>query len=461
MKYKNKLVILFLILGALCLNIKAQKPKLIEFGWDYPDVLQLSRSLPDMQNTPFDGICFSIQRSIMEAFDTTVHKEVYFEYKKIKELQWGKYSENYIILRGYGPNGARWFDDKMWRIFTQNIKALSKAMYVGKIRGILFDPEYYNDNPLYNPWVYDKTKYPYCSLKEVQLKVKQRGRQFIQSLQSSQTEISFLSVWLTSLIAEDLKILPLKDTRHVLLMSFFEGILEAKLKTVKVIDGNEYAYWYTRPSQFLESTDKLKKKTSALMKSKKAKLEAGNLSIAQPVYYDGLMAKIPLFERSLDNIFKWNWLQENLKFAMASTDEIVWFYSESINWWQKNINDTLVQVLQDSKLMYNSSAIIKSKKAGITVNKGYWYKADPKRPMKMEAIAFTFKWDDSTKNLQITFNNKVPDKVMIYINNITPTILYPKGFLVNINLEKFNKGKMKLMAKYDDNLEASGLAFLE
>ena len=65
--------------------------KIIEFGWDYPAISELAVRLDSMQNTPFDGICFSFQRNIMEAFDTSLKNDGYFEFKQLQSLEWGKY----------------------------------------------------------------------------------------------------------------------------------------------------------------------------------------------------------------------------------------------------------------------------------------------------------------------------------------------------------------------------------
>jgi hypothetical protein len=119
MRKQLKSIVIFILFVILSLKNYAQPPKLIEFGWDYPDVDQLSHNLSAMQNSPFDGICFSLQRTIMDAFDTIVRNENYFQYEKLKTLKWGKYTDNYIILRGFGAIGSRWKDDRAWEILVK------------------------------------------------------------------------------------------------------------------------------------------------------------------------------------------------------------------------------------------------------------------------------------------------------------------------------------------------------
>ena len=124
-----KRLILLCSLFSILQSSRAQKNYLIEFGWDYPDVSELAAQLPFWQQTPFDGICFSLQRTIMEAFDTTLHNDRYFELDRMRQLPWGRYTYNFVILRGFGVRGGCWFSDERWRVFTANMDRLSPVSY--------------------------------------------------------------------------------------------------------------------------------------------------------------------------------------------------------------------------------------------------------------------------------------------------------------------------------------------
>lgn len=467
MKKHLKILLFFALLTIPCLKGFMQSPQLIEFGWDIPYVDQLSKGLPAMQNTPFDGICFSFQPGVMEAFDTTVRYDDYFQTKKLHALQWGKYKNNFILLLGYGITGGRWYDDEAWKVFTRNMEALSKAMSAKGIRGVLFDAEYYLPDPLYNPWTFTKKQYPNQSFEEVQSMVKKRGIQFIRALQKNRANFSFLAIWLTSLVIQDLANKPMSEARQALLPAFMEGVLEGKNKTVKIIDGNEHAYWYIKPSQFLESSENLNTNTAKLMKSQKAKLAARQIELAHPVFFDGLMGMAPDFETGRDNINKWKWVESNIKYAMASSDEFVWFYSQRINWWKGGVNDTLVQILKRCKLDFNAPSLFNDKNAtsvkqaahkAITVNtgKGYYYSNQSKSPWKTDKEAFTFKWISSTKNLQINFVDKVPESISVYTNIGSAKLNHPKGSVIRLKLSNFINGKIMVLAKYPEYVESFG-----
>lgn len=466
--YRIILLACFIIFTPFSFKAFAQKPVLIEFGWDYPDINQVSNRIDSMQNTPFDGICISLQRTIMEAFDTVAKKGNYFEYKKLKSLKWGKYTDNYFILRGFSKTGGNWFDDKAWITISKNMASLSKAMLIGKMKGILFDPEYYYEDKLYNPWTYSKTQYPSKSFEEIQEQVRKRGSQFIIALQQYKTDLSFISIWLTSLIAEEKKYTPFEGTRHALLLSFIEGILLGKNKKVKIIDGNEYAYWNYKPSQFFEAADFLRKNTFDIMKTKRAKQSVANIEIAQPIFYDGLLAKTPSFELGLDNATKWKWMEENMKYAIATSGSITWFYSERLNWWQNKVNDTLINILQNSKTVFTSPVVAKKNKAlkkepanpnynNVNEEKGYFYFANSKTPMKTGALAFTYKLNTNTKRLNISFAEKLPAEINVFANNRLSQAIKPINFTEILNLKNFSKGKLFILAKYNDTLEASAI----
>jgi len=468
MKGKKWFTMLLTFLFGFCPHLSiAQKPVIIEFGWDYPDVKTLHNQIDSMQNTSFNGISFSLQRTIMEAFDTVAKTDGYFELNKLTKIKWGKYTDNFIIVRGYSKTGGNWFDDSAWITIEKNTTGLSKAIKAGRLKGILFDPEYYYTDSLYNPWTFTKSQYPNNSFNEVKDRVKLRGIQFVSALQKHSPSFTFLSLWITSLIAEEKKYnIPVERTKHALLIPFIEGMLEGKKNTVIITDGNEFGYWNNKPSQFAEAAAYLNKNLDELLSTKKAKLIAGGIKIAQPIFYDGLMAKVPLFNKGADNQTKWTWLDENIKQAFASTDNIVWFYSERVNWWQDKVNDTLVALIEKNKDFYwkrnttkkNDNVLNISFGAdNINSNKGYFYNSAKGGPVKIGGLAFTYKWNSRTKKLSIKFIDSLPVSLFVYTNNNLKKNITPKKQSTTLTLPAFYKGRIIILLKYKNNTEAAAI----
>lgn len=450
----------------LFISAKSQQPKILHFGWDNPDVERLSDSIGFMQNIPFDGICISFQKYIMESFDTTIHPETYYKYDKLRCIKWGRYTDNYLFIRGMSKTGGSWFDNKAWASISKNMKGVSRAIKEGRLKGILFDSEYYYADPLYNPWTYTKLQYPNYSFSQVQDMVRERGKQFIKALQNNTKDFSILSIWLTSLVADEMRYAPFEKSRFALLLSFMEGILLEKNKKVKLIDGNESAYWYSKPSQFLESVENLQRHTTELMRSARAKKLVPEILIAQPVFYDGLLATSTEYERGFKNTAKWKWLQENLKYAMAtSTSNMIWFYDEKLNI-IKSRSDTLFSVIKNAKSYFtgfNKSESLKGNKflaeshQNINSEIGIHYLGFGKDPMATTGKAFSYRMNIKTKHLSITFIERIPISVSIFLNNKLIAFVKPNKLKNEIKLTAFTKGILAILSKYSDGTESCNL----
>ena len=446
----------------------AQTGKIIEFGWDYPSVDELARHLPAMQEQPFDGVCFSLQRQIMEAFDTLVHPPAYFTREQLRNLAWGHLKSNFVILRGFGVRGGCWFDNDRWAVFRKNLEFLSDAMKPAQIRGVLFDPEYYYEDAAYNPWTFSAAQYPGKTFEEVCNQVRLRGRECIRALQSHKPDLEFLSIWLISLYIEDLKTGPPENTRHALLVPFMEGVLLGKGAGVRIIEGNEFGYWFNRPSQFYESKDRLKTAMEHAFRNPAARKLVKQVAISQPIFYDGLLALAPDFRKGISVPECWRWMEENTRHAIASSDEYTWLYTERVNWWKNQVNDTLVAIVKTARNLFQNAAqsgksaledkYLNMAASGLrfgTLNQrtGYFYQASRQHPMQIGARAFQLnsasdkqQWSVincpmRTGNWHIWFNNR---PVPFQLFNGTPRFSIPKR----------KKGVLVVLAKFENETEA-------
>jgi hypothetical protein len=461
MALKHQYLTLLLLLAGSNLLSVAQKPVILEFGWDYPDVRQLATSLPNMQAAPFDGICFSLQNRITEAFDTTQHPERFFEWEQLPGLPWGKYTHNYLILRGFSKHGGHWTDDRAWQKIRFNMQRLSESLRTGGLRGILFDPEYYYADSLYNPWTYSRAQYPAHNYSEMTAIVRKRGREFMEALQTSAKNFDFLSIWLTSLIDEDRKLMPLEKTRHALLIPFIEGMLLEKQPGVRIIDGNEYAYWYRKPSSFVTAAARLQNSTRELFSTAEAKALVSNILTAQTVFYDGLLARHPSFNKNVCSTDGWHWLQENLKMAIAtSTSGIVWFYNERVNWWKDAVNDTLVNILSASRKGFlpgeNQRARLIPSPDNLNNGKGYFYGTHPRQPMRPGEIAFTFKRNKTGDRLNMDYGLELPVLVEVYCKGVRILHKKPVARTEQYRIDKKIKGPFIFLSYYKDDREGFG-----
>ncbi len=192
MKFYSFFIIVGLLSNAAFSQNKKTQKKLIEFGWDYPTISFLKTNLSIMEKTPFDGVVFSFDFDIYNAFDTIQYPDSKFQYDDLSKVQWEKFTDNFLFVRGISLTGAKWLDDGSWIKISKNLKKVSKALAISKARGIGFDPEYYYADSLKNPWVYKASLYNDLSYQQVGDYVRKRGKQFIEALQTYKPDVKIL-----------------------------------------------------------------------------------------------------------------------------------------------------------------------------------------------------------------------------------------------------------------------------
>lgn len=380
--------------------------KLISFGWNYPSVNYLQKNLSQMEQYPVDGICFSFQKEITNAFDTAIKPDSYFQFNQLQDIPWKTFTDNFVILWGCGTTGPHWFDDRAWNKIQLNLKQISKAIQLSNAKGILFDPEYYLTDPNLNPWKYSSDLYQGNSYELVYSKVKERGCQFIKALQYSKPDIKIFCTWLLGLAIEQRKNNAVSSINQALLPAFIEGILEAKNNQATIIDGNETAYWYEKASDFYEARNYLQTNGTSLLKTLKNK-NYGKVQIGQAVYADGLLAKFPQFEKGYDSITKHLWLYNNLLYALASSDEYAWIYTEKTTLWENEKDKSIKLIINKVK---ESLANYKTQRTPGLL------KPNPLRK-KINTIKNSALFLQDKNEIQFNFEDDIPDTIKIYKNS--------------------------------------------
>lgn len=428
--------------------------KLIEFGWDYPSVSYLKTNMGEIKKAPFDGICFSFDVDIYNAFDTTPFADSKFQYNNLSMIDWGKLTDNFILIRGAGYSGAHWLDDESWKKIAQNLQKVSKALSGPAIKGIAFDPEYYFRVDSLDPWVYKASYYNGMSYQEVGEYVRKRGKAFMQSLQFYKPDVKVLCFWLLGLVYAQNRNYPIEKAGMALLPFFVEGMLEGKNKSSEIIDGNESSYWYQKPENFIESGEYIRNKESILIQ-KPLRSTYSDISIAKAVYLDGIYAKDAQFEKGFDKKPKERWLKDNLYFAYKTTDKYVWFYDEKVNWWTNSIDSGVTKIISEVRdKIYveanKNSSLIQGQSSVPDFKKG--------QPDKYQG--FSYKYRTKSSVLEIRLLNTSIINFEVYENS---HLLYEAAnplanFTINLGKKYTRRGNLILVSK--DSRGITSVAFV-
>ena len=449
----NRIVIFFIYtFFSFCFPVllmgqeKAGQKKLIEFGWDYPTVSVLKNNISKMQNTPFDGVVFSFDFDIYNAFDTTQRPDLQFQYKDLSEINWQKFTDNFLFVRGASYSGAHWLDDKSWTRIVKNLERVSKALAISNAEGIGFDPEFYYKDSTLNPWVYRASWYSGLSYQQVGKYVRKRGKQFIQALETDKPDVKILCFWLLGLVSMQNQLHPIAETGMALYPFFVEGMLEGKNKTSEIIDGNENSYGYQTSASFVES-GKYQRTNAAKLVKKSLASKIENVSLAQAVFFDLIYATSSAYDKGYDNKTKQRWFRNNLYNAFKTTDKYVWFYNENINWWKGQVDSGVAEIINDVKRQIN----LERNNTNVEVNgKSTTFHFKQTEPDNYHGFHYTY--EKNTNKLQIKLLDKNIISLEVYNNSrLIYSVNNPAlDFAINLN-KKYNKKDNLIIMSKDNN----------
>jgi len=330
-----------LIIFHFPVNVFAQerpKKKIVEYGWDvpYPDFVR--DNIGQMEKRPFDGIIFRT-KGFDHVFDTRPWKkeELAPQLDTLSQIKWKKFTDNFLTLYAASKWKMDWFNDEQWNVIVENMKLFSLAVRSGNCVGVCFDPEPYGTDP----WVYPGS-YKDKSFEQVCEQARRRGRQFIIALQEHMPEIRVLSLFQLGLFGHvvdepDIKISNQKLIKQwmPLLPAFCIGMLEGAAPGTILIDGNESAYYYENHHKFYEDYHLIRQRAQTLVPKELRKKYNNQVQAGMALYIDQTLGKrtVKTISQSMPREQQLKFFKHNVYYALTTSDEYVWCYSERMNWW--------------------------------------------------------------------------------------------------------------------------------
>ena len=378
---KNALLlgcVLLLIFGTCFLAVASSslpmKKKLIEYGWDRPSPDYVAANITEMEKRPFDGIIMKLagkgQGKIFSGGKWNL-ADYAADFEALEKINWNKFTDNFIMM--YAASDMDWFSDQNWNNIVNNLKIMTKAAKAGRCN-LAFDPEPYGKNP----WRYDQQLHADTkSFSDYQAKVRQRGAQFIQAIQKDLPKTVLLTLFTYSIfpdIADPIKReQALRQNHYGLYPAFLTGIMDAMGPGITMTDGNEPSYYYTNSEQFYTAYHRMRQTSLNLIPPDNIDTFSLQTQASQALYFDHLFAKRPKQpkEKILSNFMteqeQLKWWEHNVYYALKTSDEYIWLYSNHINWWKDEglpdgMEDAIIsardKIAQQKPLGFNIDKII-------------------------------------------------------------------------------------------------------
>jgi hypothetical protein len=317
--------------------------KLVEFGWDKPRPAQLTAA--QLDGSVFDGVMFASSAGdrviVPEALPVKSFDD---DIAALKKISSGKLRNSFYVIN-VNADTWDWFDDARWGNAETNLYQFARVAKEGGLRGLMFDPEVYQ----FDLWAYkSQPRRGQHSFKEFETQMRKRGAQTMRAFERAYPGVTVLSLYLFS--AFEAAAGATYEAAHAgleedgslgLFAAFAEGMLEAATDEAVMVDGFEPSYYHLRPADFdvgrkraltdaqLFVTPELRQKFQRQVKFANAVYVDGVMNLFDSARFFGYYLKNDDDRRAL--------LAHNVYHGLRSSDEFVWVYAESVNWWQRTI----------------------------------------------------------------------------------------------------------------------------
>jgi cellulose/xylan binding protein with CBM9 domain len=313
--------------------------KLIEYGWDVPFPDFVRENIREMEKRPFDGLIFKL-RGGGKVLTPKAWVEAQFtqDYEDLQNIAWDTFTHNFVIM--WAASDQDWFSDAHWDAITNNAKLMAKAARLAKCAGICFDAEPYGNNP----WLYPKAAHRDTkSFTEYEAIARKRGAQFAQAIEQEMPGTEILTFFQLSFLGKYCRPMDPKERaeklskeHYGLLPAFLQGMLEGSSGGLRIIDGNEGAYYYTNRNQYVDKYHEvIHGGLNAIDPALRGKYRA-QVQMGQALYMDqyfGLRAR-KVLGHFMTGGEQPQWLEHNAYWALQTADKYVWCYSEKMDWWK-------------------------------------------------------------------------------------------------------------------------------
>lgn len=359
MKYRNLVIgcIVLIIVVMLKLSpdsLEAQvgggDKKLIKYGWDAPTPTFFHKHIKDMDKLPFDGVMLKLNAG-KDVFKKKSYPSASFtkDQQDLAATKSSQLTDNFVLMWSGMDENWDWFNDEDWAAAEINIRNFAKTAAVGRFRGIAFDSEPY----VGDTWKYNKQ--PLRSNKtfpEYQKQVRKRGRQFIKTIQTTYPNSQILTFglmsWMRDFLAYPANSTQLQeklaDNIYGLWPDFANGMLDAIKPGSVLIDGHEWAYYFTNAAKFNESYKFVFKDVLPFVDQRNRKKYENNVKLGQAIYPDIVLNafpnknKDPRYGKTMQHFLSANdrlkLLEHNVYQALRTANRYAWTYNETDGWWQ-------------------------------------------------------------------------------------------------------------------------------
>ncbi|HJN17111.1 MAG TPA: sugar-binding protein, partial [Armatimonadota bacterium] len=117
--------------------------------------------------------------------------------------------------------------------------------------------------------------------------------------------------------------------------AFIDGMLDAAGPSITITDGNESAYYYEDTETFFSARQGMKTDALSMVAPENVPEYRAHVRVANALYVDHLfnLRTQEYLSAYMTPEERAKWFEHNVYYALRTSDEFVWLYSEKMNWW--------------------------------------------------------------------------------------------------------------------------------
>lgn len=328
--------------------------KIIEFGWDKPRPDQLSSAT--LEQSIFDGLTFRSSAGDKVIVPEQLPTQSFdLDIAALKKIKSNKLANSFYLVLSDASTWD-WFNDTTWAATEQNLYQHARVAKQGGLRGIMFDPEVYQ----FDLWAYaSQPQKSAHNFKEFENQLRKRGAQTMRAFERAYPGITVM--YLKSFSVFERAKNDTYETAHAkleedgslgLFAAFGEGMLEAATNKAVLIDGFESSYDHLRPKDFDTGRNRALNEAQIFIAPALRPKFTRQFKFANSIYLDGIMNLFDsarFFGYYLQNdTERRNLIAHNIYHGLRTSDEFVWVYSESPNWWTRTLPNGDLPALENA-----------------------------------------------------------------------------------------------------------------
>lgn len=407
----------------------------------------------------FDGIATWVRKPIMSG---EIWTEEDVELGTMSQINWEKYTENFVILGFSDTNDFEFFNQSKWSAIIHNAGLISKMVKAGRLKGVFIDDENYAAGS--HGWKYDAAWYAGYTFEQVRAKCRERGKEVMKALQSNVEDplVILDFIW----FGDHWNRYDLKDGRQILWMAFKDGMLDGARAADLFVDGNEVAYYYQEARMFTDIYNEFRQHrfpeygAGDLQERYRTQVQIGHGIYPTLMYgWSSIKnhpnfpdrAKYPTYTDEENNA----WWKHQLYHSLLTSDKYVWLWSEKWNWWgdeKEPLPPDLAPIIAEVKAKINNQQSLKYDMAKYGPN---WFSLTPSSERwfisTMPAVTITAPANKSETAGDITITISLSaniSKVEFYINSMRVGIVDLPPY--SLKVSGLKKGTYTLFARVFD-----------